>query len=57
MVMTLIGANCTPVTVAGRAIAIVIAVVSVAVVLSFTAHGPRGIPDSGVPPLISGPPD
>ncbi len=45
MVMTLIGANFTPVTVAGKAIAIVVAVISVGVILSFMTQvlGPAAL--------------
>lgn len=45
MIMTLIGANFTPVTVAGKAIAIVVAVVSVGVILSFMTQvlGPAAL--------------
>ncbi len=45
MVMTLIGANFTPATVAGKAIAIVVAVVSVGVILSFMTQvlGPAAL--------------
>ncbi len=45
MVMTLIGANFTPVTVAGKAVAIVLAVVSIGVILSFMTQvlGPAAL--------------
>ncbi len=45
MVMTLIGANFTPVTLAGKAVAIVVAVVSVGVILSFMTQvlGPAAL--------------